>query len=132
MRFFGRVAQENASLKHSLAYFSFAIAAYFETAAQGVHRLDAHTVQADTLLESFGVVFTTCVQFADSFDEFTLWNTATVIAYTDTKVVLDRHFDFLAGAHLELIDRVIHHFFQQHIDTVVTLRTIAQTADVHT
>ena len=33
--------------------------------------------------------------------------------------------------HLELVNRVVYHFFKQHIDTVLWKRTVTQTSNIH-
>ena len=39
--------------------------------------------------------------------------------------------DFLADAHHELVNRVVHHFLEQYIQAVIGHAAIAQLADVH-
>ena len=46
--------------------------------------------------------------------------------------ITDGYLDGLAEAHHIFVDRVIKNFFQQDIDTIIGIRTIAQLSDVHT
>ena len=127
----GDVAHQLSFLKRSLAHLSVAIARHLKTTAQSIHRLQTDTIQADALLERLGIVFTTGIQLADRLDELALRNTTTVVTNTYTQVVLDGHFYLLTSSHLELVDTVVHHFLQQHINTVVILLSVAQASDIH-
>ena len=47
-------------------------------------------------------------------------------------IIFDIHLNTVASLHLELVDRVVDDFLQQHVDTVFWQRAIAQTSDIHT
>ncbi len=100
--------------------------------AEGIHRLHTHTVQSDTLLERLAVILTTGIQHAHSLDKFTLRNTTTIVAHADPQMIFDINLQSGSSSHLELVDRVIYHLFQKHIDTILRQVTIAQTTDIHT
>ena len=129
---FGHIADELTFLESSPTYLSIPEAGYLETATERIHCLDTHPVQPDTFLECLGIVLTSRIQLTDCLNELALRNAATIVTDAHPKVVLDGHFDFLSGPHLELVDAVVHHFLQKDIDTVIALLSIAQTADVHT
>ena len=120
-RVFGHITQQRSFLEDGGTYFAVAVTAYLETATQRIDRLDAHAVQSDTFLESLRVIFTPGIQFADRLYQFALRNASSIVAYADTQTVFYSHFYTLSGTHLELVDAVVHHFFQQHIDAVIVL-----------
>ena len=113
-------------------YFAVAVTAYLETGAQCVDGFHTDTVQSDTLLECFTVVLTTCVQHADRFNQLSLRNASSVVADTDTKIFFNGNLNFLTGLHFELVNTVVDYFFQEDIDSVFGMRTVAQPADIHT
>ena len=47
-------------------------------------------------------------------------------------VLYDVNLDTLAESHLELIDTVVDNLLEQHVYTVIALRTVAELSDVHT
>ena len=120
-RVFGHITQQRSFLEDDGTYFVVAVAAYLETATQRIDRLDAHAIQSDTFLESLRVIFTPGIQFADCLYQFALRDASSIVAHADVQAVFYSHFYTLSGTHLELVDAVVHHFFQQHIDTVVVL-----------
>ena len=115
-----------------MAHLAVAERLYLEMRAEGIHRLHTHTVQADTLLERLAVVLTTGIQHAHSLDKFTLRNTTTIVAHTDPQMIFDINLQSGTSAHLELIDRVIYHLFQEYVDSILRQVTITQTTNVHT
>ena len=129
---FGHIADELAFLESRPTHLAVAEAGHLESAAEGIHRLDTDPVQSHALLERLGVILTARVELAHRLDELALRNASTVVADAHAEVVLDGHFDFLSGSHLELVDAVVHHLFQEDIDTVVVLLSVAQASDVHT
>ena len=128
----GNIALQDTFLKLQMAHLAVAERLYLEMGAEGVHRLHTHSVQAHTLLERLTVVFISGVQHAHRLNEFSLRNASTIVAHTDTQMVLDIDFDTGAGIHLEFVDGVIHHLLQEHINTIFRQVTITQTTDVHT
>ena len=130
-RFLRHIADQYPTFKDCGAHMSVTIATHLKTTAQRIDRFDAHAVQAHAFLESLRVILTTGVQFADRLDKFALRNAAPIIAHTDPEIVLDVDLNLLARSHLELVDAVIQRFLQQHINTVIALASVPQTADVH-
>ena len=59
-------------------------------------------------------------------------NASTIVAYSHTKIVFDVYFYPVASMHLKLVDRVVEHLFEQHVDTIFRQRAIAKTSDIHT
>ena len=103
-------------------------------ARQVVHRLDTHTVQTDGLLERRAllviVVLAARVHHAHRRRQRIERNTASVVAHRHL-VILNRDVDLVAVAVHVLVDRVVGHLLDQHVDTVVRLRAVAQLADIH-
>ena len=128
---FGGVAHEDALLEDGLPDLSVAIGMRLEMAAQCIHRLQTYTVQANTLLESLGVILATGVQHGHSLHQFALRYATAIVADAGTQVVLDVHFYALASIHLELVDTVVNDLLQQHIYAILCLLAIAQATDVH-
>ena len=126
------IALQHTFLENYRTYFPVTIAAYLETAAERVDGFDADTVQTDTLFEGLAIVFTAGIQLADSFHQLSLRNTPSVVTYTYAEIFFYIDFNTFAGSHFEFIDAVVHHFFQQYVNTVIVLRTVAKTAYVHT
>ena len=126
------VAQHLTTGKNRLAHLTLTIAVHLEASAQGIHSLHTHTIQTDRLLKGLGVILTTCVQHRYSLYQLTLRDASSVVANADTQVLIDVHLDAVACMHLKLVDRVVDHLFQQHVDTVLRQGAITQTADIHT
>ena len=130
--FRGFIGLQDAPFEGQCAHLALAIASHLEVRAQCVDGFHTDTVQADTLLESLRVVLTACIQHADGLDELSLRDAAAIVAHRHTQVVVDIDLDALAGIHLELVDGVVDDLLQQHINTVLGQRTVAQTTDIHT
>ena len=109
---------QDSSFELRDAYLAITVTSYFEVSAQRIHRLGTHTVQTHAFLESLGVVFATCVEQADSFDEFALRYATTIVAYAHTVIVFNGHVDAFTCIHLELVDGVIDGFLEQNVDAV--------------
>ena len=80
-------------------------------AAQRVYCLNTHTIKSDRLLKRLRVELTTGVKYAHRLDELSLRNASTIVANRYTQIILYVYLDSIAGLHLELVDRVIKHFF---------------------
>ena len=59
-------------------------------------------------------------------------NTTTIVAHADTKMVLYVDFKTGTSSHLKLVDGIIHHLLQEHVDTILRQVAVAQTTDIHT
>ena len=132
LRVLGHIALLVAALKDQRAHLALSVGAHLEACAQRIDRLDAHTVESHALLESLGVVFAARIEHAHGLDELALRDAAAIVAHADTQIVVDIHLDAVALFHLKLVDRVVYHLFQQHIDAVFGQRSVAQTTDIHT
>ena len=112
LRRLGGVARHNTSFEGDAAHLSVAIGTSLEARTQEVHRLDAHAVHSDRLLKRLRVVFSARVELADGLDEFSLRNTASVVAHRYAKVVVDVDFDAFSGVHPKFVNRVVDGLFQ--------------------
>ena len=131
-RVLGDVRLEVAALELERTHLSVAVRLHLEMCREGVHRLHANAVQTHTLLERLRVVLAAGVEHADSLYELTLRNATTIVAHRHTQAVVDVYFYALAGVHLELVDGVVDHLLQKHIDAVLRQLTVAQATDIHT
>ncbi len=100
-------------------------------AAQGIHGLQAHAVQAHALLESLAVIFSSGVEHTDGFHQLPKGNAAPIVAHGNAQMVLHRHFNALAGIHLEFVNAIVNNLFQQHVDAVFGMAAVSKPADVH-
>ena len=132
LRRFRDIANQFATLEDGLSHLAVTITAHLEMAAQGIDGLDTHAIQADRLLECLGVELTAGIQDANGVDEFPLGDASAVVAHRHPQIVLDGHLDTVASLHLELVDGVVEHFLQQHIDAVVGLRAVIEFSNIHT
>ena len=132
LRGFRHITYQHATLKDGLTHLPFTIAAHLESAAQGIDGLHTHAVQTDRLLESLRVELSAGVQDADGVDELSLRDASSIVTNRHTQVILDGHLNTVAGLHLELVDGVVEHLLQQHIDTVVGLGAVVKLSDIHT
>ena len=107
LRRFRHVRDEPATLEDRFAHLAVAVAGHLEMRAQGIHRLDTDTVQANRLLESLGVELATGVQNADALNEFALRDASSVVTDGDAEIVFNIDFDTVAGTHLEFVNRVV-------------------------
>ena len=126
------VTDQFATLEDSLAHLAVAVAMHLETTAQRIDSLHTHTIQTDRLLESLRVELTTGIQDTDRLDEFSLWDTTTIVTDGDTEMILYRYLNAVARLHLKLVDRVVEDLLQQHIDSVFCGGTVTQATDIHT
>ena len=90
-----------------------------------IHRLDTDTIQAYGLLECPRAILTAGVDLRHSICQAVERNTSTIVAHRNALVLVDRDLDDLTRTHNKLVDRVIDHLFEQGVDTVVGLRTVA-------
>ena len=111
-RIFGHIARHHTLLEGDLSHLPFPIRLHLEVGTEGIHRLHTHAVESHAFLESLGVVFTTSVKHTDSLNEFTLWDTASIVTYAHPEVIVDIHFDTRTCMHLKLIDRVVYHLLK--------------------
>ncbi len=125
------VALQHALRKNNAVHLPVAVGARLEASAQGVHRLQTHTIQTHAFLERLAVVFSARVQHRNSLNQLAQGNATAVIAHADAQAVLHVHLYALALPHLELIDAVVDDFLHEHIDAVLGLAAVAQPANIH-
>ena len=128
---FRGVARERAALERRLAHLAVPVRPYLETRAECVHRFHAHAVQSDALLERLRVVFAAGVEHAHRLDELSLRYAAAVVAHRHAQVFAHVDFYPVAGVHLELVYRVVYHFFQQYVYAVFRQIAVTEPAYIH-
>ena len=105
--------------------------AHQELFRERVDGLCPDAVQAHAELEHVVVVLGAGIDHRDAIDNFTQGNTAPVI--TDLHFVFEQlDFDFCAIAHNKFINRIIDDLFDHHIDSIIGMRSISKTTDIHT
>ena len=129
---FCNVAFEHTFLEDRAPNLAVAEGVGFKAVGQGVDGLQADTVQTDTLLESLGVIFATGVKHRHGVDQLAQGDAAPVVANGGALVVVDIYFDALSGVHLEFVDAVVNDLLEQHVDAVLCLAAVAQSANIHT
>ena len=112
------IAGQFATLESRLAHLTITITMHLEMRTQRIHSLHTHTIQSDRLLESLRIKLSAGVQDTDGIDELTLRDASTIVAHRNAMIILNVHLNTVACLHLELVDRVVEHLFQQHIDAV--------------
>ncbi len=93
-----------------------------------VHRLHAHAVHADG--SEIALEVAARVHLGVAIDHLVQGDAAPVVAHGHA-VFLDGDIDDFAVAVHELVDGVVHHLLQEHVDAVVVRRAVALLADVH-
>ena len=124
------VLHQNAAAEFSLLHAAVAETLDDELRGEGVHGFCTHTVQTDRLLESFGIVLTTRVDFRNAVDDLAERNATAVVAYA-CRVVVDINFNLLARTHHEFVDGVVDNFLDEHVNAVVRALSVAEFTDVH-
>ena len=95
-----------------------------------VHGLETDTVQTHGLLVSLGVVLTACVEDAHSLHHGVQRNTSSEVAYCCGLLVYS-YLDLLSESSRELVDGVVDHFLEEHVDAVSQILSVTQSSDVH-
>ena len=102
----------------------------FKHFRQGIHRLDTHSIQAHRLFECLRIVFCPGVHLGRSVHQFA--------QRYPPPVIPDSHHAFLhlddnlcPCPHGKLINRIVHHFLYQNVNTVIRRRTIPQLTYIH-
>ena len=102
-----------------------------ELGGQGVHSLDADTVQSHRTLVRLGVVLGTGVHLGRRGLDLIQGDAAAIVANGDCAI---GHLNVDVGLGItcvELVDAVVDDLLDEDIDAVIVLRTVAQLADVH-
>ena len=127
----GGVAHQLTALKFCRAHLAVAIGSHLEMRTEEVDGLDANTVHAHRLLEGLGIIFASGVELADGLDHLLLRDAAPIVTKRHAQIIFDVDFNALAFVHAELVDGIVDSFLEEHVDTVLRLRPVAQTADIH-
>ena len=92
---------------------------------QGVYSFKTDAVQADRLLEAFGVELAAGIDFRGHLAHFAEWYAASVVAHAYLAFPGYLDINPFAGAYVELVDGVVNHLLEQHIYAVLGVRAIA-------
>ena len=84
LRIFCFVCQQDATFKCSASHFTVAIRCYLEVRAKSVHGFHTHAIKTYRFLERLRVILTTSIQHRYCFDKFSLRDTTSIVAHTDT------------------------------------------------
>ena len=84
-------------------------------------------------MEHLAVIFGTSIQLRDGLLQLTQRDATAIVADADFLFCfVNPNFYLPTEARGELIDGVVNHFFDQHIDAVILRGTVAEFADIHT
>ena len=97
---------------------------------QRIHRLCADAVEADAELENVVVIFRAGVDLGNAVHDFAERNAAAKIPHRHA-IAVEADVDFLAVAHDEFINGIVHDFLEQHVAAVVRMRARADAPDIH-
>ena len=128
----GLVAYKLATLKASGPHVAVAVGAHLKVGRKEVDGFDTHAVHADRLFECLRVVFTAGIELADGLNHLSLRYAAPIVAQPDGLIVNHLYLYAVAFVHTELVNGVVDGLFQQHVDAVVGVRSVAHLADIHT
>ncbi len=112
--FFARsllVAHKHTLFKDGLAHLSVAHTACYETARQGIHGLQTHTIHTHRCGKYGCIILTTRVEFRHSIHQRTKRNATAVVAYFGCQVVVNVHFYAFAKALIKLVDAIVYTLF---------------------
>ena len=96
-----------------------------------VDRFGPHAVESDRELKHLVVVLGAGVDLADRIDQLAQRDTAPVVTHLYRAVGVDLDLDPLTVPHDVLVDAVVDHLLEEHVDAVVEVGTVAQPPDVH-
>ena len=97
-----------------------------------IYRLDTHPIQPYRLAEYAILILRPRVHLAGHIHHAAQGDTAPVVAHRyHARLGIQRHVNPPAVAHHMLVERIVKHLLEQHVDPVVWLGTIAQFAYVH-
>ena len=123
---------QNALDEPRFEKFPFALAPHEEMGGEGVDRFGSHAVQTDGKLEHIVIVLCAGVDLADAFDHFAQRNAPPEVPDRNGRSLLVQvDQDFFPFSHDELVDRIVDHLFDHHIDPVVRMGAISKTPNVH-
>ena len=125
-------ANEFATFERGFMESAIAMTTRYKLLAECVDGFQTHTIQTHTGSEDSCIVLSTGVQLRHGSHQRAQGNAATVVANGGSLFVLHFHFYTLTKTFVEFVDGIVYRFFQQHIDTVFGMATIAQSADIHT
>lgn len=121
---------EIPGLEFGFNKFAVAVGADEKVSREGVDGFGTYTVETNAELEDIVVIFGTGVNFGDTVDNFSEWNTASEVA-DGNSVVFDANVNALAVAHDKFVDPVIDYFFHEDVDAIVVVGAGTGTPDIH-
>ena len=126
------VVDEFSAFEGGFSELSVAAGAGHKAAREGIDSFQTHPVQSDRGCVLIVVVLTAGVQLRNGGNQTTEGNAAAVVADRSREFVRDFDFDFLTETLVELVDRVVDALFEQHINTIFGMRSVAEASDIHT
>lgn len=126
-------AHHVAALEVHRNALAVAHAGYHALGAQGVYGFQANAVKTHRLLEILVVELAAGVDYGRHVNDFAQRDAASVIAHRHAACFLvEPDVYAFAGLHVELVNGVVYHLLEQHINAVVGMAAVAQLAYVHT
>ena len=116
--------------KDRLFHFRVTIGLGEEIAGQGINRFGADAVKSYALLESFTIVFGTCIDLGNTVYHFAEGDSTSKVPDRHY-LIANRYVDSLSVPTRMLVDRVVDDFLQQNINPIVSGCSISQFPDVH-
>ena len=123
-------ALQDAAFEPGLVELPVAIRTNRELLRQRIHRLGSDTVEPDGEGERPPLIFAACIHFRNTRHNFVERNSAPIVANGDASGV-QRDLDALADPHREFIDAVVDDLLDKHVNSVLGMASITETADVH-
>ena len=109
---------------------TFAIAGNCKLGGKRIHGLGPNAVQANAELEYVIVVLGASIDARNAFNHLTERDTASEITYADA-IALDRDINLPAVSHDELVHSIVDRLFEQNINAIIIVGTVAEPPDVH-
>ena len=126
------IIHQITALKRNFVHLAVSDRTCNEAFAQGVYGFQTHTVQSYGSGKYRRVVLTPCVQLRHGGHETSQGNATSVVANGTRGVVGNVHLNALTETFVKFVYRIVDGFLQQHVDTIIGMRTIAQATDIHT
>src|SRR6185437_8467120 len=130
LRLAGVFLLQLADLETRLGEFTVAMAADEKVFRQRIHGLRADAVEADAELKHVVIVFRAGVDLGNAVHDLAERNATPEIAHRHA-ITVEADVNFLAVAHDEFINGVVHNLLEQDIAAVVGMRARADAPDIH-
>ena len=83
-------------------------------------------------MKDIGIILRACIDYRNTFNEFAKGYAPAEITYANGPIIINPDSDPFTSPHDELIHGIINNLFQEDINAVVRMRTVAQPPYVHT